>query len=56
MKPILNELVLHLADLDEELNVVTVAKMHRWGAACRQRDYDYITSQYFKAVLHKNNI
>jgi predicted glycoside hydrolase/deacetylase ChbG (UPF0249 family) len=56
MEPGLNELVLHLVFEDEEMKAVTVGKTHWWDAAWRQRDYNYITSKRFKALLKRNNI
>jgi chitin disaccharide deacetylase len=56
MKPGLNELVLHLAYNNEEMNAVTAGKTHWWDAAWRQRDYDYTISPQFQEALRKNNI
>jgi predicted glycoside hydrolase/deacetylase ChbG (UPF0249 family) len=56
MKPGLNELVIHLAFDNEEMHAVTVDRDHWWDAAWRQRDYNYITSEKFKNLLHENNI
>lgn len=56
MKAGLNELVIHLAYDNEEMHAVTVDREHWWNAAWRQRDYNYITSQRFKDLLHENNI
>jgi predicted glycoside hydrolase/deacetylase ChbG (UPF0249 family) len=52
MKPGLNELILHLAINDEEMQAITVDHPD-FGAAWRQRDFDYVISEEFKNLLEK---
>src|SRR5687768_7582147 len=56
IKPGLNELVIHLAYDNVEMQAVTIGKTHWWDAAWRQRDYDYVISQRFKDALRQNDI
>jgi chitin disaccharide deacetylase len=53
--PGLNELIFHLAYDDEEFRAVTIDHPD-FGSAWRQRDYNYATSEEFKAFLKKENI
>lgn len=46
---------IHLAYDDEEMRAVTVDHPD-WGAAWRQRDFDYFTSAEFRRMLEENNI
>jgi predicted glycoside hydrolase/deacetylase ChbG (UPF0249 family) len=46
---------IHLAYDDEEMRAVTAGHPD-WGAAWRQRDYDYFTSDAFRTLLRENNI
>jgi predicted glycoside hydrolase/deacetylase ChbG (UPF0249 family) len=55
MQPGVNELVIHLAFDDAEMRAVTVNHPD-WGAAWRQRDYDFFTSDRFRQLLKDQNI
>ncbi len=46
---------IHLAYDDEEMRAVTVDHPD-WGAAWRQRDFDYFTGAEFRRMLEENNI
>lgn len=56
LEPGLNELVVHLAYDNEEMQAVTIDYEHWYEAAWRQRDYDYVTSQRFRDLLDDNDI
>lgn len=49
------EFVIHLAFADEEMKAAT-RERDTWGAAWRQRDFDFFTSQEFRNLLHGQNI
>jgi len=51
----LNELIVHLAFDNDEMKAVTVGHPN-YGAAWRQRDYNFITSDNFKQMLKENSI
>jgi len=55
MKPGLNEMIVHLAFDDTEMEGVTVNHPD-FGAAWRQRDFDFVTSQEFKDMLAAHDI
>jgi predicted glycoside hydrolase/deacetylase ChbG (UPF0249 family) len=55
LKPGLNELIFHLGFDNDELRAVTV-KHRDYGSAWRQQDYDYATSDEFKAELKKAGV
>ncbi len=55
LKPGLTEMIVHLGHDDAELQAVTVDHPD-YGAAWRQRDYDFITSAAFKKALRDNHI
>jgi chitin disaccharide deacetylase len=55
LKPGLNELIFHLAFDDDEFKAITIDHPD-YGAAWRQRDFDYATSEEFKTLLKKDNI
>ncbi|MBA7516937.1 Carbohydrate deacetylase [subsurface metagenome] len=55
IKPGLNQLILHLAIDDDEMQAITIDHSD-FGAAWRQRDLDYAVSEEFKNVLKKNDI
>ena len=55
LKPGLTEMIVHLGHDDAELQAVTVDHPD-YGAAWRQRDYDFVTSAEFKKVLQENNV
>jgi hypothetical protein len=55
VQPGVTEFVIHLAYEDEEMRAVTFNHPH-WGAAWRQRDFQFFTSDAFRALLKENNI
>lgn len=55
LKPGLTYLILHTAYDDAEMRAVTIDHPD-WGAAWRQADFDYFTSDECKKVLKENNI
>ena len=48
-------MIVHLGHDDSELQAITVDHAD-FGAAWRQRDYDFVTSPEFKAALQENHI
>ncbi len=55
LKPGLNELIFHLAFNDDEMRAITTGHPD-YGAAWRQQDYDYATSDDFRAQLKQQGI
>jgi len=55
MPPGVTELVIHLAYEDSEMRAAT-RERETWGAAWRQRDFDYFTSPAFRQLLQEQNI
>ena len=55
LKPGLNEIIIHLAFDNDEMKAVTTGHPD-YGAAWRQNDFNYATSEALKALLKKNNI
>jgi predicted glycoside hydrolase/deacetylase ChbG (UPF0249 family) len=55
MQPGVTELVIHLAYDDSEMRAAT-RERDTWGAAWRQRDFEYFTSPAFRQLLHGQHI
>ena len=55
LQPGVTEFVVHVAFDDEELKAAT-RERPTWGAAWRQRDYDFFSSPEFRAILRDQNI
>lgn len=55
LQPGVTELVVHLAYDDEEMKGVTFDHPN-WGAAWRQRDFEFMTSDTFRKLLQENNV
>jgi chitin disaccharide deacetylase len=55
MQPGVTELVIHLAYDDREMRAAT-RERETWGAAWRQRDFDFFISPEFRQLLHEQNI
>lgn len=55
MQPGITELVTHIAYDDAEMRGMTFDHPN-WGAAWRQREFDFLTSDKFRQLLKENNI
>jgi predicted glycoside hydrolase/deacetylase ChbG (UPF0249 family) len=55
LKPGVTVFIIHLAFDDEEMRAATRERA-TWGAAWRQRDFDFFTSAEFRALLKEQNI
>jgi predicted glycoside hydrolase/deacetylase ChbG (UPF0249 family) len=55
LQPGVTEFVIHLGFADNEMKAAT-RERDTWGAAWRQRDFDYFTSQEFRQLLAGQNI
>jgi predicted glycoside hydrolase/deacetylase ChbG (UPF0249 family) len=55
LEPGVTEVVIHLAYDDAEMRGATVDHPN-WGAAWRQRDFEYFTSDAFRKLLQENQI
>jgi chitin disaccharide deacetylase len=55
LQPGVTELVIHLAYDDTEMRAAT-RERETWGAAWRQRDFDFFTSPEFRQLLSEQNI
>jgi hypothetical protein len=55
LQPGVTVFIIHLAFDDVEMRAAT-RERDTWGAAWRQRDFDFFTSPQFKALLREQNI
>jgi predicted glycoside hydrolase/deacetylase ChbG (UPF0249 family) len=55
LRPGVNQVTVHLAYDDDEMRAVS-ADHPDWGAAWRQRDFDYFTSDAFRKVLAESGV
>jgi hypothetical protein len=55
LQPGVTELVIHLGFDNEEMRAATRERA-TWGAAWRQRDFDFLTSSEFRKLLEEQNI
>lgn len=55
LRPGVTQFVIHLAYDDEEMRAATV-EHPGWGAAWRQRDFDFFTGERFRRLLKENNV
>ena len=55
LEPGVTEVVIHLAYDDAEMRAATIDHPN-WGAAWRQRDFEFFTSDAFRKVLQENQI
>jgi len=55
LQPGLTVMIVHLAYNDEEMKGIT-SEHPNWGAAWRQRDFDFVTSEAFRRVLQENHV
>ena len=55
LQPGVTEFVIHPGFDDDELRAAT-RERDTWGAAWRQRDYDFFTSEQFREILKQQNI
>jgi chitin disaccharide deacetylase len=55
LSPGVTEFVIHLAFADDEMKAAT-RERDTWGAAWRQRDFDFFTGPQFRQLLREQNI
>jgi hypothetical protein len=55
LQPGVTVFIIHLAFDDEEMRAAT-RERDTWGAAWRQRDFNFFTSERFRALVRDENI
>lgn len=55
LQPGITEFIIHIAYDDEEMRAATIDHPD-WGAAWRQRDFDFFTSERARQLLRENNV
>lgn len=55
LQPGITEFIIHIAYDDEEMRAATIDHPD-WGAAWRQRDFDFFTSERARRLLKENNV
>jgi predicted glycoside hydrolase/deacetylase ChbG (UPF0249 family) len=55
LQPGVTVFIIHLAFDDEEMRAATRERV-TWGAAWRQRDFNYFTSEEFRALVREQNV
>ncbi len=55
LQPGITEFIIHVAYDDEEMRAATIDHPD-WGAAWRQRDFDFFTSERSRQLLKENNV
>ncbi|HEY6806476.1 MAG TPA: polysaccharide deacetylase family protein [Pyrinomonadaceae bacterium] len=55
MQPGVTEFVVHIAHDDDEMKAISIDHPG-WGAAWRERDFQFLTSNEFRKVLAENNV
>ena len=55
LQPGVTDMIVHLAYADEEMKGITYEHPD-WGAEWRQRDFEFVTSDAFRKLLHENNV
>jgi hypothetical protein len=55
LQPGVTVFIIHLAFDDAEMRAAT-RERDTWGAAWRQRDFNYFTSEEFRALVREQNI
>ncbi|HEX8685004.1 MAG TPA: hypothetical protein VF654_00845, partial [Pyrinomonadaceae bacterium] len=55
LRPGVTELIVHLAYDDEEMRALALDHPN-WGAAWRQRDFDFVTGDRFRRLLREHDV
>jgi hypothetical protein len=55
LRPGVTEFVVHIAFDDAEMKAISLDHPN-WGAAWRERDFQFLTSDAFRKVLEENNV